>query len=150
MLENNGLLLGNNFFTVSNYNMNDEILLIQELIMIAKMSGHSVVFTSTRNKKSDFVDKQHYYHHVPKKVHDMININTLNNQSILYLTLTYSRSDFSFVEFCLNPMTNDAKKIINDDATYHTVMKSDYFYATNHIEEIELVLKGAYEILKKC
>jgi hypothetical protein len=142
------LVMGKNFLTVSNKNMEFYYEKIEEILLVAKMSGYDFFFSSNRGNKSFVMGGVKEF--LPEKAHDMINIKyPHNNQTVFYLTLTYGQKEKNFVEFGLNPMTEKTQKIIVDFDELRVVRHSKYFYATNNFDDITKILSAAMEIVKK-
>jgi hypothetical protein len=145
------LVLGDNFFVVSNYNFNsvygEEL---EQMMLIAKMSGYDVFFTTSRTE----VQKISYSPTVHKQIkseksNDMIHIKkSENNQTLFYLTLTYYSHFNFFHEFGLNPMNEQVQKIIKEHKDSADIMRSNYFYSTTNFHEIRKVLNCALHIVK--
>jgi hypothetical protein len=144
------LVLGKNFLTLSDNNMDFYYKPIEEILLIAKMSGYDFFFSSNRGVKSFVSGNKCVDEHLPKKASDMINIKYAHNMhTIFYLTLTYQQDDYSFCEFGINPMTHNIQKIVLECSDHKSIRHSDYFYATNNFNDIQKVLNCAMEIVKK-
>ena len=144
------LVLGENFFVVSNFDM---VSLygeqLEQIMLIAKMSGYDVVFTTNRNEL-EYVSYSPTVHKAikPEKSNDMIQIQTQEGKTLFYLTLTYSKDFCFFYEIGLNLMNEEVHKGIEKNEEYKEVMHSKYFYATTNFNEVRKVLDCALEIAK--
>jgi hypothetical protein len=136
------LVFGENFFTLSNCDFSSNYgALLEEILLIAKMSGYSVVFTTNRHKEPMPITSD------GKKANDMIHIK-YKEETVFYLTLTYYLEFFLFYEFGLNPMDEQIQTIIQQHNDHKDIMHSRYFYATTDFNEIKKVLNCALEIVK--
>ena len=143
------LILGSNFFTLSDYDMSYYYKDIEDILLIVKMSGFDFFFSSNKGVKSFVSGNKCVDEHLPKKANDMINIKYAHNkQTVFYLTLTYKQNDNSFFEFGLNPMTDDIQHIVQQCSDHKNIMHSKYFYATDDFNKISKVLNCAMEIVK--
>ena len=146
----NDLVVGENFFTLSNHNfMSVHGELLEEIMLIAKISGYDVVFTTSRSERD-------YISYSPtntreinsEKSNDMIHIKQRDNKTLFYLTLTYYSDVFFFYECGLNPMNEKTQSIVQQCDAHKEIMHSKYFYATTDFNEVKKVLNCALEIIK--
>ena len=142
----NNLIFRKNFFIVSDYDMQEEHNQIEEIILLAKLSGFDCLFLTSR-KVEGIKSKKKVPPYVSKKENDMIHIKS-GSTTILYLTLTFEKDSIAFYEFGLNPMTTNIQEILQQYEEHSEVMESRYFYATTKKEKIKLILNCALYIMK--
>jgi len=142
--------LGQNFFKLNNLDLSEECFIIDEILLIAKMSDCEIIFTTSRDEMHSISYSPNFSKSIKsEKSNDMIHIKQKkNNNTLFYLTLTYYTDFYFFYEFGLNLMEEEAREIVQSCEEYKSVMHSNYFYATNQFHEIKKILTFAFEIVK--